>query len=128
MGSDSRAAGPERMPDGDGAAVHVGALSIQAELTLYRNVLRGERLVHFDQIHAVQLQSGTGERSPGRRRGADAHDRRIDSGDGPAHQPPEGWEPAVAGPPLARDDEGPRAIGNAGRISRGHEAVLPEDG
>src|SRR5262245_42394754 len=45
-----RAGGPERVADGDGAAVHVDALPLQPELLLHRQVLRRERFVDLEQI------------------------------------------------------------------------------
>src|SRR5689334_5878119 len=41
----------EGMPERHGAAVDVGALAVQLELALDRQVLRRERLVDLDQIH-----------------------------------------------------------------------------
>src|SRR5438445_9505807 len=50
---DAGAACGERVADGDRAAVHVGPGPIQSQLPLHGEVLRGERLVHFDEVHLL---------------------------------------------------------------------------
>src|SRR5262245_32742369 len=59
---DPRSAGPERVAEGDRAPIHVGALAVEAELTLDREVLRGERLVDLDQVHVLERESRVGQR------------------------------------------------------------------
>src|SRR5437016_9070694 len=56
------AAGPERVAQGYGAAVHIGTLTVEAELPLDGQVLRGERLVDLDQIHVIERQARGGKR------------------------------------------------------------------
>ena len=46
------------MAEGDGAAVHVGAVLGEPEFLLHRQELRGEGLVHVEEIDLVLLQAG----------------------------------------------------------------------
>ena len=82
----ARAAGAERVTERDGAAVDVHLLTIEAELFFDREILAGERLVHFDQIEVVERQAGALERLPRGRRRTHAHVRRIDAHRGPRRQ------------------------------------------
>ena len=68
---DAGAARAERVAQGDGAAVDVGALAVEAELPLDGQVLGGEGLVDLDQVHVVQrearaLQRARAPRAPDR--------------------------------------------------------------
>src|ERR671937_1031922 len=49
-----RAARPERMAQGHGAAVNVGPLSVETKLLLHGQVLGGKRLVDLHQVHLVE--------------------------------------------------------------------------
>ena len=70
---DAGAARAQRVAQGHGPAVEVGALAVETELTLDGEVLRGEGLVDLDQVHVAQGQACPVERLPRRRRRADAH-------------------------------------------------------
>src|SRR5947208_209972 len=52
---DARARGAQRVAERDGAAVDVGALAVEAQLTLDGDVLRGEGLVDLDEIEVREL-------------------------------------------------------------------------
>jgi hypothetical protein len=126
MERDPRTAGPEWVADGDGAPIHVGALSVQAELLLDCKVLGGERLVHLNEIHIVEFQAGTGERLPGGWSRSNSHDARIDAYAGPGEQAAQGTEATLGREPSTGKQEGCRAIANAGCIPGGHDSVLLE--
>jgi hypothetical protein len=88
--------GAEGVAEGDGAAVDVGLLAVEAELLLDREVLRGEGLVDLDEVHLVERELGArGGQRLDRRDGADAHDLRLDAGDAPLHDAGEGGEAAA---------------------------------
>ncbi len=47
----------QRMPQRDRAAIHVHLLAIQSQFFFYRQILRRERLVRFNQVDILELQS-----------------------------------------------------------------------
>src|SRR6266850_3875725 len=53
---EARARGCQRMAEGDGPPVHVGALAVQAQLLLDGEVLARESLVHLDEVHVPQRE------------------------------------------------------------------------
>src|SRR5207248_7348784 len=55
---DPRPAHPQGMPDGDGAAVHVDALRVDAQFADHRERLRREGLVQLHEVEVPYLQSG----------------------------------------------------------------------
>ena len=59
-GDEARAGGAERMADSDGAAVriHVGGIVGQTVISSYRQALRGERFVEFDDVHLPEFEAG----------------------------------------------------------------------
>src|SRR5262249_32687570 len=83
VSEDARARGPQRMADGDGAAVDVGALPIEPQLLLHRQILWCEGLVDLHQIEIGELEAGTLERLAHRRRRPDAHDGWVAARDAP---------------------------------------------
>ena len=124
---DAGAAGPERVPDRDGAAVHVGPVARQPELLLHRQVLRREGLVHLEEVEVGELRPGPGHGVPDRRHRADAHDRGVDAGDAPVDEPGQRREPASVGPRAARHDQHGGAVGDAAGRAGVDDAVLLED-
>src|SRR5207244_7541080 len=86
---DARAGGGERMADRDGAAVDVGLLAVETQLLFDGEVLRGERLVHLDQVHLLELHPRLLQRLPRRGRGTDPHVLGLDAGYRPRHEPAE---------------------------------------
>ena len=81
-----RAAGAQRVAQGDGAAVRVHARIVvgDAQLAQHGQALRGEGLVQLDHVHLFQRQAGLGQHLARRGRRADAHDARRDAGGGHA--------------------------------------------
>src|SRR4029077_13649706 len=53
-----RPRGAQRMSEGDGPAVDVGALPVEAQLLLHRQVLPGEVLVDLDEVHVLHREAG----------------------------------------------------------------------
>ena len=64
---DAGAARAERVAQRDRAAVHVGALAVEPQLLLHRQVLGRERLVDLDQVHLVEREPRPLQRAAGRR-------------------------------------------------------------
>src|SRR5271166_2897988 len=75
----------QRMPERNRAAVHVDLVAIEPQLLLNRKILRGEGLVHLDEINVVELQSGFFQCDARRRHGSRAHDLGIDARNPPTH-------------------------------------------
>ena len=121
-----RAAHPERMPERDRAAVDVDLLGIQAELVDARDRLAGERLVELDEVEVVDAEPGPRERLAGGRHGPEAHDRRVDAGDGGRHDPRHRPEARVARPLASTSEDRRRAVVDPGAVARGHGAALAE--
>src|SRR5690242_14621832 len=126
MNGDAGAGRGEGMPDGDGAAVHVGPGAVQAQLLLDREVLRRERLVHFHQIHLVELQARLGERLARRGRGPDPHVLGLHADHRPGDEASQRLRTPGFRELLARDHRRRAAVADAGRVARGDEAVLLE--
>src|ERR1700758_5688064 len=70
-GDEARAAGTERMTDGDGAAIRVDVWGIvgQTEIAQDGEGLRSEGFVAFDAVHLGELQRGSREDFARGRRG-----------------------------------------------------------
>ena len=120
------AAGPERVAQGYGAAVHIGALAVEAELPLDGQVLRGERLVDLDQIQVVERQARGGKRPAGGGHRPDPHHARVHSCDAPREQPADRPEPALAGVLLAGHDQCGGAVTDPRCVAGGDDTVLFE--
>ena len=117
-----------RMPEGDGAAVHVHALRIGAE---HRSRIQddgGEGLVQLDALDVVDRLAGLLERDlPRLGRGARevgevVGDVRLGDDRG------QHLEPALAGELLARHDQSPGAVVHPRRIAGGRGAFGVEHG
>src|SRR2546423_9013011 len=54
---ETRARSAERMTKGDGTAVHIGFVALEAENFFNGEVLRGEGFVKFDAIHLIECQA-----------------------------------------------------------------------
>ena len=104
----------------------VGFRPIQPQLLLYGEVLRGERLVHFDKVHLLQFHPGLGERLTGRGGRADAHVLGLDADHRPRHQPPQWLQSLRCGERFARDHRRRRAVADPRGVPGGHQTVLLE--
>src|SRR4029453_15340701 len=60
LGHEDGARAAQRVTQGDGAAVDVGALDVGAELTLPGQHHRGERLVDLEQVDVADAHAGAG--------------------------------------------------------------------
>ena len=85
------------MADGDGAAVDIDLLGVEAQLAHARDRLAGERLVELDQVEVVDRQTRAIQRLA---RGGDrskTHGRRIDPGHRARHHAGNGPPAELAG-------------------------------
>src|SRR5437588_3983353 len=73
---DARSGHAERVTDGDRAAVDVELVDVDAELTVRRDHLGGERLVDLREVDVVDREPGALERLPGGLDRAESHDLR----------------------------------------------------
>ncbi len=78
---------PERMPEGNGAAVRVDVLGVvgEAEEPEHGESLRGERFIELYDLDIGQAYTRSIQQLLGRRHRADSHDARRDAGDGHRH-------------------------------------------
>src|SRR6185295_14962254 len=113
MQGDSRAAGAERMTDGDRSTIHVGALAVQPQLLLDRQILGGKRLVYFNEIHIVEFQSRPLQRLAGGGSRTDPHDAGLDPGAGPGKQPAQRTELSLGGKASTREHQRGGAVTDA---------------
>ena len=101
------------MAEGDCAAVDVRLRAVESEFTFDGEVLRGERLVDFDEINLFELQTCLLKRLANRGHGADAHQVRLDARVGPTDDAAQRLHVALMDKLTARDDEHRRAVNNA---------------
>src|SRR5271165_7447675 len=73
----------QRMPERNRTAIHIDLVAIQTQLLLNREILRGEGLVHLDEIDVVELQTSLLQRDARRRHRSGTHNLRIDTGNPP---------------------------------------------
>src|SRR5436309_3437965 len=59
---EARARRPQRMPESDGAAVHVDALAVEPQLLLDGEVLPRERLVDLEEVDRIEREPRTPQR------------------------------------------------------------------
>src|SRR5262249_44904247 len=119
---------PERVSQGDRAAVDVHAFRIEAELADYNEALRGERLVQLDEIEVGRLDSGPGKKPAHRRHGPNPHHARVNAGDRTGHETAERLGAELAGPLLARDHERGGTVVDPARVACCDRSVLAERG
>ena len=113
---------------GDGAAVDVDLVDVDAELAGAVDRLAGEGLVDLEEVHVPDGQAGLLQRGRDGLGGTDAHDLGVHTDDRVAAEGGEGGEPlGLRG--LARHDEGRgRAVGHLRGVAGGGRAILGEDG
>src|SRR5271165_1418718 len=116
----------QRMPERNRAAIHVDFVAIKPQFFFNRKILRGEGLVHLDQINVVECQSSFLQRDASRRNRPRAHDLRVDTGDSPAHDAGHGLQTALSSFIQRHDDYGCASINNSAGVAGGHAAVLAE--
>src|SRR4029453_16653507 len=81
------AGGAHGVAEGDGAAVDVDLVEVEAQLAEDGQGLGGEPLVELDQVNVVQAEPGQLQHLGDGHGGADAHDVGRDPADGVAHEP-----------------------------------------
>ena len=108
----------ERMPDGDGAAVHVELVDVDAQVAVAGDDLSGERLVDLHEIHVVDRHPGPRQRLPGRLDRPVAHQFGREPGDTGGDDPGQRRHPEVTCLDVAHDHQGGRAVVQRARVAR----------
>src|SRR5256885_677795 len=123
---DASAGRGERVADGDGAAVHVRLRTVEPQLLLDGEILRGEGLIHFHQVHLLELHPGLLERFARGGRRADAHKLGLHARHGPGDYAAQRLQAVRLGVRVARDHRRGRAVHDPRRIACGDEPILLE--
>src|ERR1700730_5874276 len=119
LAGDARAAGPQGMAEGDGAAVEIGFLLVDAEFAHAGDRLRGESFVDLDDVDVLDGESGALQRLLRRRHPANAHDLRRATRDGDALQPRQNRQVVALGVILGADQHRRGAVGQRRRGAGG---------
>eukprot|EP00754_Rhynchopus_humris_P019513 Rhum_TRINITY_DN14643_c25_g1::Rhum_TRINITY_DN14643_c25_g1_i1::g.107503::m.107503 len=127
MRRDTSARSTQRVAHSNRTSVNVELLERNTQLPLHSNGLRGKRLVDLHEPDLVQRHVRGLQRLLRRRHGADAHDLRVAPGHAVRHQARQRRPALLCGVLLRRQDEGRRAVADAGRGAGVHDAVLLED-
>mmetsp|Transcript_31128 Transcript_31128/g.98789 ORF Transcript_31128/g.98789 Transcript_31128/m.98789 type:complete len:245 (+) Transcript_31128:1312-2046(+) len=122
---DARAGGAERVADGDGAAVGVGDLPVEAQLLLAGEVLRREGLVDFHDVDLVERHARGREYAADGLHRADAHGERVATDAIPGDDARERSHALGSAGLLRGDDERGGAVADArGRTGRDAAVLL----
>src|SRR3954447_10230974 len=106
-----RTAAAERMPEGDGAAVGVDGVDVQAEPAHAREHLGRERLIDLNGVEISGGPARTCERLLGRRHRAETHQVRRDAGARAGHEARARLQVVATYGVLARDDDRGGSVG-----------------
>src|SRR5690606_14030517 len=117
----------EGVAHGDGAAVDVELVPVDAEVLGRRHDLGGERLVDLDQVDVVDRHAGVLQRALARLDGAHAHDLGGEARDAGGDDARERGEPELGGLRVGHDDDRGGAIVERAAVACGHDAVGTED-
>src|SRR5437764_1619177 len=123
---DASAGGGERVADRDGAAVHVRLRTVEPQLLLDGEILRGERLIHLHQVHLLELHPGLLERFARGGRRADAHKLGLHPRHGPGDDAAQRLQAVRLGVRVARDHRRGGTVHDPRRVARGDEPILLE--
>src|SRR5438270_12471207 len=123
-----RTRGADRVTDGDRAAVRVGAVVGQGQLADAWDDLRRERLIQLDRVAFLRRHAGAlHELADGGDR-TEAHKVGMHAGRCARHHPAERTQPQRTSLLTRADEQSGGAVVDAGRVPRGHRAVLAECG
>ena len=116
------------MAQGDGAAVDVDDLRVEACLLDDGQRLGGEGLVEFDQLDVAEFQTGLFQGLGDGHYRADAHVQGVDAGDGAGGQAGDGLELELSDHFFAGDEREGGPVGGLRRVAGGDDASLCKDG
>src|SRR5438093_910340 len=122
------ARGRKRVAAGDRASVWVQPPIVRRDSHALtpRQYLHGERLVELEGIDLVDAQPGLLERLSRRRHRPDAHQLRLDTGEGERDEPELRLEPELLGRALGGEQGDGRPVGETRRVAGRHAAAGPE--
>src|SRR5882724_4258511 len=112
-------AGPERMADGDGAAVDVDLVQADAGFALPGQHDAGERLVHLEQVDVADGQPGLAEYLAGGRDDGGQHHDRVVGGHGEGVHACQRGEAQRPGALAAHQQQGRGAVVDLTAVARG---------
>ena len=125
-GGDARPGHAERVPDRDGAAVHVELGQVDAEVGVRRDDLGRERLVDLHQVDVGDGHPGPGERLPGRLHRSQAHDLRGQRGHPGGHDPRQRRDAELGRLDVAHHHDRRGPVVERAAVPRGDRAVRAE--
>jgi hypothetical protein len=128
VSGDAVAGGSEGVAQGDGAAVDVGLVAVEAEGALDGNILGREGLVDLNEVHLLEGEASALEGFLGGVNGADAHDGGLNADVGPGDEAGEGSKLVAAGSVGRGDDDSGGAVRDARGVASGDDTVFGEDG
>ena len=120
---DHGARGAQRMPHGDGAAVHVDAVVGDVQLLHEAQHDRGKGLVELEEVDVAGLHPAALQRLAGRGPGAGQHDGGLGADGGEADDAGPGPEAQRLAHLPGADEHGGGAIDDPGRIAAGVHVV-----
>ena len=121
QGDDDAGAGAaDRVADGDGAAVDIDLLHVEAQLAGHGDGLGGKGLVGLHQINVLDLKARLAHGLTAGGHGADTHDLGIHAAVAPAHQLGHGLEAVLLHGLLGGQNNGGRAVVDAAGLARSH--------
>ena len=123
---DAGTGGPDRMPQGDGAAVDVGDGRVDPQLAHHRQGLGGEGLIEFSALDVFQLPGGTGQGLAGCLDRTQAHEPRVQGGGGVGYDPSQGLEIVAFDEILTGHQDGCSAVIYSRGVARSYRAIRLE--
>src|SRR6266849_255854 len=116
----------QRMAQGNRSAVHVHFFAIESQFFLHRQILRRERLIHFDQVDVIQSEPRTLQRTLRRRNRTAPHHLRIDARNSPIHDPSQRTQISFLRLLQRHHHHCGGAVDNPARVPRRYSSILPK--
>src|SRR4030095_8522295 len=116
----------ERMTERNRTSIDIRRCAIQSEFFLDREVLRSERLVNFNKIYVVECNTSFFQCGPSRGHRTDSHNFRFNTSIRPTDYAPHGSQILRFHEFLISDDQGCRAINDAGSVTPSYKSIPGE--
>src|SRR5579859_5532641 len=129
-GDQARAAGTERVADGDGSAIGIDVRGVvwDSQITQNRQGLRGKGFVQLDDLHLRELQATFCQNLTRGRGGSHAHDAGSHARGGTGDNTSLGGEPVTLYRGFRCQEQGAGTVIHAGSVSCSNRAVWLHDG
>ena len=112
------------MAEGDGAAVYIEFAQVEAKVVSHRYGLGGKGFIRFNQVKIADLHTGLFQDLSGGRNRADAHDGRLYARKLSGNPGGHGSDAQFLRLLFAHDDDGSRAVVDAGSVSCCYQAAV----